>query len=294
MTNFLESALPARLGTRAAPGISPATLTEPPRGATIEVAGVSRRFEGPDGPIFAVNHVDLTIESGEFCVIVGPSGCGKTTLLRMIAGLERASTGTIALRRRDSEPAGNAMVFQGRSVFPWLRVRDNVTYGLRLRGVDRSERNEIADKLLRTVGLSKFARAYPHQLSEGMRQRVAIARALAVDPDVLLMDEPFGALDEQNRLLLQEELLRIWEHTGKTVVFVTHSIDEAIVLADRIVVMSAGPGTIKATIPVPFSRPRGLTNVRTDPAFAEIFSEIWELLREEVVRARRDLVTESP
>src|SRR5690606_1387594 len=127
--------------------------------------------------------------------------------------------------------------------------------------------NVIADDLLRTVGLTRFARAYPHQLSEGMRQRVAIARALAVDPDVLLMDEPFGALDEQNRLLLQEELLRIWEHTGKTVVFVTHSIDEAIVLADRIVVMSAGPGTIKATIPVPFSRPRGLSSVRTDPAF---------------------------
>ena len=291
MTNFLESALPARLGARVAP--SPAILAEP-QGATIEVTDVSRRFEGPDGPINAVNRVDLTIEAGEFCVIVGPSGCGKTTLLRMIAGLERPSSGTISLRRRDDKPAENAMVFQGRSVFPWLRVRDNVTYGLRLRGVDRAERNAIADDLLRTVGLTRFARAYPHQLSEGMRQRVAIARALAVDPDVLLMDEPFGALDEQNRLLLQEELLRIWEHTGKTVVFVTHSIDEAIVLADRIVVMSAGPGTIKATIPVPFSRPRGLSSVRTDPAFAEIFSEVWDLLREEVVRARRDLVTVAP
>lgn len=291
MTNYLESALPARLGARVAP--SPAILAEP-QGATIEVTDVSRRFEGPDGPINAVNSVDLTIEAGEFCVIVGPSGCGKTTLLRMIAGLERPSSGTISLRRRDDKPAENAMVFQGRSVFPWLRVRDNVTYGLRLRGVDRAERNAIADDLLRTVGLTRFARAYPHQLSEGMRQRVAIARALAVDPDVLLMDEPFGALDEQNRLLLQEELLRIWEHTGKTVVFVTHSIDEAIVLADRIVVMSAGPGTIKAKIPVPFSRPRGLSSVRTDPAFAEIFSEVWDLLREEVVRARRDLVTVAP
>lgn len=291
MTNYLESALPARLGARVAP--SPAILAEP-QGATIEVTDVSRRFEGPDGPINAVNRVDLTIEAGEFCVIVGPSGCGKTTLLRMIAGLERPSSGTISLRRRDDKPAENAMVFQGRSVFPWLRVRDNVTYGLRLRGVDRAERNVIADDLLRTVGLTRFARAYPHQLSEGMRQRVAIARALAVDPDVLLMDEPFGALDEQNRLLLQEELLRIWEHTGKTVVFVTHSIDEAIVLADRIVVMSAGPGSIKATIPVPFSRPRGLSSVRTDPAFAEIFSEVWDLLREEVVRARRDLATIAP
>src|SRR5690606_3122684 len=151
MTNYLESALPARLGARVAP--SPAILAEP-QGATIEVTDVSRRFEGPDGPINAVNNVDLTIETGEFCVIVGPSGCGKTTLLRMIAGLERPSSGTISLRRRDDKPAENAMVFQGRSVFPWLRVRDNVTYGLRLRGVDRAERNAIADDLLRTVGLT--------------------------------------------------------------------------------------------------------------------------------------------
>jgi len=178
------------------------------------------------------------------------------------------------------------MVFQGRSVFPWLTVRQNVAYGLKLRGVGRRQRGEAADELLATVGLGGFARAYPHQLSEGMRQRVAIARALAVDPDLLLMDEPFGSLDEQTRFLLQEELLRIWERTGKTVIFITHSIDEAIVLADRIVVMSAQPGTPKATLAVPFPRPRSLTDVRSDPAFAPLFNEIWELLRDEVLAAR--------
>ena len=276
-----------------APLVRPASSAEPARGADIRASAVSRRFESSDGPVEAVSDVNLSIPAGEFCVLVGPSGCGKTTLLRMIAGLEAPTTGTISVQRPDREPARNAMVFQGRSVFPWLRVRDNVAYGLRLRGVGRAEREAIVSDLLRTVGLSKFARSYPHQLSEGMRQRVAIARALAVDPDVLLMDEPFGALDEQNRLLLQEELLRIWEQTGKTVLFITHSIDEALVLADRIVVMSAGPGTIKATIPVPFPRPRSLARVRTDPAFAPLFSDIWDLLRSEVLRARRELAPVS-
>jgi NitT/TauT family transport system ATP-binding protein len=180
----------------------------------------------------------------------------------------------------------NAMVFQGRSVFPWLTVRQNVAYGLKLRGVDRKTRGVEAEKLIQMVGLERFAKVYPHQLSEGMRQRVAIARALAVDPDLLLMDEPFGALDEQTRLILQEELLRIWENTGKTVVFVTHSIDEALTLADRIIVMSAQPGMIKANIPVPFSRPRALTAVRSDPAFAKLFTQIWDLLRVEVTASR--------
>ena len=172
-------------------------------------------------------------------------------------------------------------------MFPWLTVRQNVAYGLKLRGVGRRERGDAADTLLETVGLGRFRGVYPHQLSEGMRQRVAIARALAVDPDLLLMDEPFGSLDEQTRFLLQEELLRIWERTGKTVVFITHSIDEAIVLADRIVVMSAQPGTTRATFTVPFPRPRSLTAVRADPAFSPLFNDIWRLLREEVLAARR-------
>ncbi len=251
------------------------------RGATVDIAGLHRRYWTADGSLDAIDGVDLTMTPGEFCVIVGPSGCGKTTLLRIIAGLDSATSGTMTQHGPDGRSPTNAMVFQGHSVFPWLTVRQNVSYGLKLQGIGRRERGNRADRLLERVGLARFARVYPHQLSEGMRQRVAIARALAVDPDLLLMDEPFGALDEQTRLRLQEELLRIWEDTGKTVLFVTHSIDEAMVLADRIVVMSAQPGRIKANIPVPFARPRSLTAVRSDPRFAPIFSQIWDLLRNE-------------
>jgi NitT/TauT family transport system ATP-binding protein len=257
-------------------------------GVAIRLRGVGREFDGPSGIVHAVKDVDLDVRPHEFCVIVGPSGCGKTTLLRMLSGLEKPTTGSIDLISTASHEPTNAMVFQGRSVFPWLTVRQNVAYGLKLAGVGRRERGATADRLLKTVGLSRFSAAYPHQLSEGMRQRVAIARALAVDPDLLLMDEPFGALDEQTRLILQEELLRIWENTGKTVVFVTHSIDEALTLADRVVVMGAHPGTIKAILQVPFPRPRSLTAIRSDPAFADLFAEIWTLLRGEVNSARED------
>jgi NitT/TauT family transport system ATP-binding protein len=258
-----------------------------PTGATIEVVGLARRFETPDGPLQAIRDVTMTVPAGSFCVVVGPSGCGKTTLLRILAGLDRPTSGRLTITRADGGTTTNAMVFQGRSVFPWLTTRQNVEYGLKLRGVGRKERARIADRLIETVGLARFAKTYPHQLSEGMRQRVAIARALAVDPDVLLMDEPFGALDEQTRFLLQEELLRIWETERKTVVFITHSIDEALVLADQIVVFSAQPGTVKATLTVPFPRPRGLAEVRSEPVFNELFAEIWGLLREEVLAARR-------
>ncbi len=178
------------------------------------------------------------------------------------------------------------MVFQGRSVFPWLTVQQNVAYGLKLSGVGRRTRSRRATELIETVGLANAAHAYPHQLSEGMRQRVAIARALAVEPDLLLMDEPFGSLDEQTRLLLQEELLRIWENSGKTVMFVTHSIDEALMLADRVVVMSARPGRVKATLAVPFPRPRSMTEIRSSPTFGSLYSEIWNLLRDEVLATR--------
>ena len=253
-------------------------------GVAITARNLGRTFDTPAGPVAAIEGIDLHVRPGEFCCVVGPSGCGKSTLLRIIAGLDAPTTGTLETTGGNGAAPTNAMVFQGRSVFPWLTVRQNVAYGLKLRGVGRRERGERADDLLRTVGLNRVARSFPYQLSEGMRQRVAIARALAVDPDLLLMDEPFGSLDEQTRFLLQEELLRIWENSGKTVVFITHSIDEAIVLADRIVVMSAQPGTIKASVTVPFSRPRALTAVRTDPAFAPLFAELWELLRGEVTR----------
>lgn len=268
--------------------VAPAPVTAVPAesGASIALSGVGRRFDTPSGPLDAINDVTLSVAPGSFCVIVGPSGCGKTTLLRILADLDHATSGDVALARADGQKPTNAMVFQGRSIFPWLTVGQNVSYGLKLQGVSRKQRKTVAAELLDIVGLSRFAGSYPHQLSEGMRQRVAIARALAVDPDVLLMDEPFGALDEQTRFLLQEELLRIWERTRKTVVFITHSIDEAITLADQIVVMTAQPGTVKAVLSVPFPRPRALTDVRSDPEFAPLFNQIWGLLRDEVLLAR--------
>ena len=233
------------------------------------------------GSVTAVDRVSISIPAGQFCAVVGPSGCGKSTLLRSVAGLVAPTSGTVAVNRETADRPLQAMVFQGRSVFPWMTVLANASYGLKMLGVSREERDEIASTLLRQVGLGEFLQAYPSQLSEGMRQRVAIARAFAVDPELLLMDEPFGALDEQTRLILQDELLRIWEQTGKTVIFVTHSIDEAMILADRVLVMSARPGTIKADITIPFSRPRTVEAVRSDPAFAALFLEIWSLLRNE-------------
>lgn len=256
--------------------------------ARIDARGVRKEFDTQSGLVTALDDVTLTVEPGEFCVIVGPSGCGKTTFLRMLAGLDTPSDGELIVTGRGNGSPSNAMVFQGRSVFPWLTVRQNIAYGLTLQGTRRDERREITNRLLTVIGLDDFGDAYPHQLSEGMRQRVAIARALAVDPDLLLMDEPFGALDEQTRLLLQEELLRIWEQTGKTVVFITHSIDESLTLADRIVIMSAHPGRVKDVIEVPFARPRELTAVRSDPEFASLFSHVWGSLRDEVVRSRRE------
>lgn len=265
---------------------APGASLSPSGRPLIQASDIGRKFESPRGEIIAIEHFNLSIMPGEFRVIVGPSGCGKTTFLRMLAGLERPTSGTLDMRTADGRAPSNAMVFQGRSVFPWLTVEQNVGYGLKLRGIGRRERRELTHDLLGAVGLMKFESAYAHQLSEGMKQRVAIARALAVDPDLLLMDEPFGALDEQTRFLLQEEVLRIWERTRKTVVFITHSIDEALTMADRIAIMSAHPGTLLANIDVPFARPRELSAVRSDPAFADLFNQIWNLLKHEVLRAR--------
>ncbi len=256
-------------------------------GAAIRAIGVGRAFTTPNGEVEAGRAIDLYIGAGEFCVIVGPSGCGKSTLLRMMAGLDAPTSGQLSISSPGGGTPSNAVVFQGRSLFPWLTIADNIGYGLKLDGVDKEGRETITTRLLAVLGLARFAGAYPHQLSEGMRQRVAIGRALAVDPDLLLMDEPFGALDEQTRFILQEELLRIWESSGKTVVFITHSIDEALVLADRIVVMSAQPGTVRAIFDVPFARPRSMTAVRSDPAFGSLFNQTWDLLRDEVMRARQ-------
>jgi NitT/TauT family transport system ATP-binding protein len=238
----------------------------------------------------ALDNVSLDIAEGCFFMIVGPSGCGKTTLLRILANLETATSGSVEVSAPAKNRPGNSMVFQGDSLFPWMTVWDNASYGLRLRHVPKAEIREVVGHYLDRTGLTRFAEAYPHQLSGGMRQRVSIARAFANDPDILLMDEPFSALDEQNKLLLQEELLRIWEETRKTVLFITHSVDEAVTLGDRVMVMSAQPGRAKEIVDVPFDRPRSVLELRSRPAYGEFVYSIWGQLRDEVQRARaRDL-----
>lgn len=254
------------------------------QGAHVVAHDVTKTFQTSDGPITACEDIDLEVNPGEFLVIVGPSGCGKSTLLRMISGLDSPTTGTIRASAADNRPPSNSMVFHGRTLFPWLSLRSNVAYGLQMQGGSKRRSLEKADELLDTVGLRQFRNSWPHQVSEGMRQRASLARALATNPQLLLMDEPFGALDEQTRYLLQEELLQIWEDTGKTVIFVTHSIEEALLLGDRIVVMTARPGQIADDITVPFERPRDLTTIRSHQDFAPLFDRIWTRLREEVER----------
>jgi NitT/TauT family transport system ATP-binding protein len=227
--------------------------------------------------------LDLEVREGEFVCIVGPSGCGKTTLLRVLGGLEVQTSGDFTLAQTNPHKPAQAMVFQGNWLFPWYTVSENVQYGPRLRGESRARREQVSQQLIEMIGLSRFAEAYPHQLSEGMRQRVSLARALANDPEVLLMDEPFGALDEQTRLLLQQELLRIWEQSRKTVIFVTHSIDEAIVLGERVLVMSAAPGRILCEEFVPFARPRAVMELKANPQFGAMVARIWEALGAEVM-----------
>jgi NitT/TauT family transport system ATP-binding protein len=204
----------------------------------------------------------------------------------MAAGLEAPTSGTITITRAQPDRPGNSMVFQGESIFPWMTVFENAAYGLRMRGVPNAQVEEIVGSYLSRIGLARFAKAYPHQLSGGMKQRVSIARAFANDPEVLLMDEPFSALDEQNKTLLQEELLRIWDEDKKTVLFITHSVDEAVTLGDKIMVMTAHPGRPKAIIDVPFPRPRKVLELRATPAYGELVYAIWEHLRDEVLQAK--------
>lgn len=253
----------------------------------IRIAGLGKRFAMRDGEFIALDRIELDIPRGSFCTIVGPSGCGKTTLLRILAGLEHASTGAAVIAADNPKKPLNGVVFQGDSIFPWMTVWNNAAYGLVMRGAPKAQIREVVGHYLERTGLLPFADRYPHQLSGGMKQRVAIARAFATDPEVLLMDEPFSALDEQNRTLLQEELLRIWDEDKKTVVFITHSVDEAVTLGDQIIVMTAHPGRIKAVVEVPFARPRGVLALRKDPAYGALVFRIWGHLRDEVDRARR-------
>ncbi|WP_110955825.1 ABC transporter ATP-binding protein [Anaerosinus massiliensis] len=252
----------------------------------IVIDHVSKIFQTPQGNVPAISNIDLKIANGEFFSIVGPSGCGKTTLLRILAGLETASTGTILIDALDGNRPLSSMVFQEHSIFPWLNVLDNVAYGLKMRGFGKKERYEIAMYYIKMIGLENFMKAYPSQLSGGMKQRVSVARAFANDPQILLMDEPFGALDEQNRIILQQELLEIWERTKKTTIFITHSIDEALCVSDRIMVMTAHPGTIKTIIDVDLPRPRDISKIRTTLRYNELFQMIWQSLREEVLKVK--------
>jgi NitT/TauT family transport system ATP-binding protein len=239
------------------------------------------------GELVAVDHVSIDIAPGEFFMIVGPSGCGKTTLLRILAGLETTTSGTIEIDvPADSDRPDNSMVFQGDSIFPWMTVWQNAAYGLRMRKVPAGTIKDVVGHYLDRTGLTRFASYYPHQLSGGMRQRVAIARAFANDPHILLMDEPFSALDAQNKLLLQEELLHIWDEDKKTVVFITHSVDEAVLLGDRVMVMTAQPGRVKQFVPVALPRPRNIMELQGAPEYGELVHQIWSDLRDEVHRAR--------
>ncbi len=249
----------------------------------IVVSHLSKRFSVAGRPVVALNDVSFSVREGEFCVLVGPSGCGKTTLLRILAGLARQSAGEVHIAATDPSRPLTAMVFQEQSVFPWLTVEQNVGYGLQMRGVPARERRQIVREHVAKVGLTHFARAYPHQLSGGMRQRVSVARAFATDPQILLMDEPFANVDEQTRALLQEELLRIWEGTHKTVIYITHSIDEALVLGDRVLVMSARPGHVKAEVGVSLPRPRSVYALKSSAEFGALVAKVWEPLRQEVL-----------
>jgi len=257
------------------------------RGAAIDIVGLRKEYLSGQGRVLALDDVSLRISPGEFVCIVGPSGCGKSTLLRILAGLDTQTGGRLEIEA-PGWAVQNAMVFQESGLFPWMNVETNVSFGLMTRGVPAVEAAGRVEAALKLVGLTKFRKHYPHQLSGGMRQRSAIARAFVTDPGMLLMDEPLAALDAQNRVILQAELVRIWEQTRKTVIYVTHSIEEALLLGDRTVVMTAHPGRIKQIIDVPFPRPRNLMTLSASPEFGRLKLDIWQVLEDEVTRARSD------
>jgi NitT/TauT family transport system ATP-binding protein len=253
----------------------------------IELRDIGRVFPVGRGEFVALRDINLTVGEQEFVCIVGPSGCGKSSLLRMLAGLDKPSSGTLQIKQTDPARLLSAMVFQEESVFPWLSVESNAAYALKITGrYDRRTSPQRINYFLEQTGLSPYRKFYPHQLSGGMKQRLSIARAFVPQPEVLLMDEPFAALDEQNKLLLQQELEKLWEESRSAVVFITHSIDEAILLGDRVVVMTSAPGRIKADIKIPFNRPRLLSEIKATPEFGQLYGEIWNLLRDEVLAAR--------
>ncbi|MCE5298895.1 MAG: ABC transporter ATP-binding protein [Methanoregulaceae archaeon] len=259
---------------------------------TLEILNLSKEFPVPgQPPIQALSGITLTVGDKEFVSVLGPSGCGKTTLLRIVAGLETATSGSITLDGEsiDRRSSQMAMIFQEYSLYPWRTIIDNVTFGLEMQNIEERPAREVALEYLHLVGLDEFANRYPYELSGGMRQRVAVARAMAIEPRILLMDEPFGALDAQTRNMLQKELLEIWEKTRKTVLFVTHSVDEAVYLSDRIVVLTARPGRIRKIVDSSLERPRN----RTSPEFARIRRCVLDLINESG-QPKEDLIVHPP
>src|SRR5256886_2645938 len=252
----------------------------------IELDGVTKRFVSPAGKSFtALRDLDMTVGAGEFCAVVGPTGCGKSTTLSLISGLEPPSLGTVRVFGEPVTTVGRQVgyVFQRDAVFPWKNVLDNVAMGPRFRGADGDEANARARDWIARVGLAGFERYYPHQLSGGMRKRVALAQTLINGPRILLMDEPFSALDVQTRTLMENELLNLWSATSASVVFVTRDLEEAISLSDRVFVITAGPGTVKSTYKVDLPRPRNVAEIRFQPRFVELYEEIWNDLKDEVL-----------
>ena len=257
--------------------------------ARIDIVGLTKRFLTPKGQTFtAIRDVTLSVEPGQFCAIVGPTGCGKSTTLAQVSGLEHPSAGSVSVGGRivDGITQGVSYMFQADSLFPWKTVLNNVMVGPVLTGTPKKEATALARDWLRRVGLAGFEDRYPHQLSGGMRKRVAMAAALINRPRILLMDEPFGALDVQTKAIMQTELLHLWEELRPSVLFITHDLDEAVALADRVVIMTSSPGTVKDVFEIDLPRPRGdVQQIRHEGRFLELQGQIWESLREEVDRA---------
>ncbi|QSG07399.1 ABC-type nitrate/sulfonate/bicarbonate transportsystem, ATPase component [Halapricum desulfuricans] len=262
-------------------GVESADSDRPVR---IRATGIEKAYTGQDGDVQALSGMDLSVYDSEFFCLLGPSGCGKSTFLRLVSGLLEPDAGEIDIRTESNgDRPSTSMVFQEKGIFPWKSVLDNVAFGLKMRGVGRQNRYEIAREYIEKVNLSEFENAYPHQLSGGMAQRVGIARAFANDPQVLLMDEPFGDLDAQTKRYLQEELLSLWSESRKTVVYVTHDIEEAIQLGDRLGVMGARPGHLKEVIDVDLDRPRTRENLDI-ARLEELQTRVWDVLSDEVQR----------
>lgn len=253
----------------------------------ITIENLTKVFFKKRTAVTALKDINLEIQDGEFVCLLGPSGCGKTTLLRILAGLDKESTGSFHIAQDNKDRPLQSMIFQEKGVIPWLTVEDNVSFGLNMRHLPKNTVKEWTDYYLEKVGLGDFRKLYPSEISGGMKQRVSIARAFANDPEILLMDEPFAALDEQNKFILQEELLNIWSETKKTVFFITHSIDEALLLSDRILLMSAQPGRIIREKTIDLGRPRNMEMVRANPKMAEQFVDIWQHLQTAVQESRK-------